>query len=363
MDEIKIVSNTADSHLSFIQNLVAKKASRLIIASPYLASNFEKFLQKFDFSCCSEIVLFTTFKPNDYEQLTKPFQLKSFFNFMANSYPKAKVVIHIDNSLHGKVYVSSFENESIALITSANFTNNGLQNNHEWGLATNKNEVIATLLDELFDAIEYPSITLNQIAKACLFAEHYMRTNSEWNRKPEIESDILGTVYSVGNPENLDPQYFLKPIGVSDSPILHKDKRDFSELHQYLHFSVRRPKGVRKGDIVITIGVGGGALLSYFIVTGALQHVSEEEIKNDLWKARWPWYMEGRNQAQEFSSKWWTHDLQRNDLLEEFKSSMPDIPVTEAGGFSLGTLNRGNDKVRITKQFGQYLISKIDNAS
>ena len=30
------------------------------------------------------------------------------------------------------------------------------------------------------------------------------------------------------------------------------------------------------------------------------------------------------------------------------------MPVTEAGGFGLGTLNYGGDKVRITKEFGNF---------
>ena len=44
---------------------------------------------------------------------------------------------------------------------------------------------------------------------------------------------------------------------------------------------------------------------------------------------------------------------------EEFEELYPDVPVTYVGGFSLGTLNRGNDKVRITEEFGDFLISKI----
>ena len=119
---------------------------------------------------------------------------------------------------------------------------------------------------------------------------------------------------------------------------------------------------MRKGDILITTAVGAGSLLSYFKVTGGLQHVTEEEIRREEWKERWPWYMEGRNQSPKFGSQWWIHNIRRQDALNEFKEKYPGIAVTYAGGFSLGTLNMGNDKVRITKEFGDFLISKIENS-
>ena len=75
---------------------------------------------------------------------------------------------------------------------------------------------------------------------------------------------------------------------------------------------------------------------------------------------RWPWYMEGRNQSPDFSRQWWVYNLQRKDALNEFLEKYPSVPVTAAGGFNLGTLNMGNDKVRITKEFGDFLISKIE---
>ena len=72
--------------------------------------------------------------------------------------------------------------------------------------------------------------------------------------------------------------------------------------------------------------------------------------------------MEGRNQSPEFGRTWWVHDIRRQDALNEFLEKYPGIAVTHAGGFSLGTLNMGSDKVRITEEFGNFLISKIEDA-
>ena len=248
------------------------------------------------------------------------------------------------------------------IVSSANFTRNGLSNNHEWGLATSDDEIIDYVITDLFESIEYQDVTYTQIKRACLFADQYARDNPEWKKKPDIFSDILESVYSVDDKSNTNPQYFLKPVGVTESPILIEDERDFSNIHENLHFSKKKPKGVRKGDVLITVAVTAGSLLSYYKVTGGLQEVNQEEIAREPWKERWPWYMEGRNLSPKFGEKWWIYNIQRKDVLSEFLQRNPGVPVTSAGGFSLGALNYGGDKVKITKEFGNFLISKIDNA-
>lgn len=359
MPDITMVANSEKNHLDALKKLIIRKANRLLIASPYLATNFKALLNEFNFENIEIIELITTFKANDPEQLSKPNTLKEYFEFFPTNYPNVKTRLHIDNLLHGKIYITSKEENHIAILGSANFTRNGLCHNHEWSLSIKENEVIDNIIDDLFNSIEYEDVTYNQIKRSCLFADQFKRDNSGWNKQPEIASDFLKIIYSVDESANLEPKYFLKPIGVTDEPVLLEDKRNFSEIHQNLHFSKRKPSGVKKGDIVITVGVGGGALLTYFKVTEGLEYATANEIEKEAWKERWPWYMEGRNQSPEFAKKWWEHNLQINSLLEQFLETHPSIPVTKAGGFGLGTLNFGSDKVRITKEFGDYLIKKI----
>lgn len=359
MADIKMVSNSEDNHLDALKKLFIQKANRILIASPYLAKNLKSLLNEFNFENIESVELITTFKVNDPEQINKPQTLKTYFEFFSTNYPDVKIKLHIDNLLHGKIYVSTKEETHIAILGSANFTRRGLCDNHEWGVLIKEDEVIDNIIEDLYSSIEYEDVTYNQIKKACLFADQYERDNSDWNKQPEITGDFLKKIYSVDDSENLEPNYFLKPIGVSDNPVLLEDKRNFSDIHQNLHFSKKKPSGVRKGDIVITVGVGGGALLTYFKVTGGLERATDNEIKKDAWKERWPWFMEGRNQAPEFSGEWWEHNLQVSVLLEKFLKKYTAIPVTKAGGFGLGTLNFGSDKVRITKEFGDFLIENI----
>jgi hypothetical protein len=355
-----LISNSESNHRDELIKLIRWSDERFVIASPFLAENMEGFLNSFDFSSIKKIDLITTFKPSNPEQVTKPFQLKAFFLHFKNKYKNIDVKIHIDNQLHGKMYFSLGSSPKKMILTSGNFTMNGLCNNHEWGILTSDENLIEQALHELFNGIEYPEVSYLQIERSCQFAEVYLGNNPEWSKKPEIFSNILESTYSDKDTQNTNPQYFLKPIGHKENPVTIDSQRDFSGLHQYLHFSKKKPKGVKKGDIIITTAVGVGSLLSFFRVTGGLQHVSEDDIKDNDWAERWPWFLEGKNNSPKFGSEWWKHNIRRQDLLSDFRELYPQTPVTYAGGFTLGTINMGNDKVKITKEFGDYLISQIE---
>lgn len=352
-----LVSNSINSHKNILNSLLKECNGTLYIASPYLAEEMDGFLEEFDFSNVERVELITTFKPKNIEQLTKPFQIRDFFNHFKSRYPKTQVIVHVDNYLHGKLYILGKHNRKM-IVTSANFTKNGMVGNHEFGLLIEDDTIIQQTLDELLDCIEYKEISYEQIKKACLFSETYSEDNPEWMQKPIIHCDILNKVYADTDPKNVSRKYYLKPLGDTKKPILIDSKRDFSELNQRLNFT-KEPKGIRKGDVIITTAIGCGALLSYFYVTlGAAEMTSLELEKEPRYK-RWPWYVEGRNQSPSFGKKWWGANLNRDSLSKEFKELYPDIPLTNAGSLTLGTINFGNDKVQLTKEFGEFLISRI----
>jgi hypothetical protein len=357
-----LISNISHTHRDFLNELLSDGADSLVIVSPFLSSDIHKFLQEFALETLSSIELITTFKPNDIEQFTKPFQIKAFFDSFKDIQANIKTTVHVDNSLHGKLYIVGKKTDRKMILTSANFTQNGMVGNHEWGILIEDADIISKALEEIYDNLDYPEVTYNQIGNACKHAETHLRYNPELSaiqKPPPIKSDILRRTYSDTDKANVNPQYFLKPIGSADDPITIEEQEDFSDLHQNLHFSKKKPKGVRKGDYVITTAIGAGLLLSYFRVTGSLQEVPKKEQQENPEKARWPWFMEGRNQSQSFGAHWWEHKLHRQALLDEFRDHFPETPVTHAGGFTLGTINMGNDKVRITPEFGEFLIRKI----
>ena len=102
MPEIKMISNSDRNHLDELKALFNTKADRLIIVSPFLATNIRELLGEFSFEKTGSIELVTTLKPKDPEQLSKPYQLKDYFEFFHEKHPKIKVKLHVDNDLHEK---------------------------------------------------------------------------------------------------------------------------------------------------------------------------------------------------------------------------------------------------------------------
>ena len=356
---MKLIVNTEEKkHLHSLQEMFQKCSGNIIIASPYLASDMKKFLSQFDFQNITSIILITSFKPNDFEQYTKPFQLRDFFCFFEQNYLKLfsekRVTLHINNDLHGKIYIAS----NSMLLTSANFTCNGLKKNHEFGISIEDETKINIIKEQLLNPenLDHSDISYSQIKDAVRYAQTYQNQYPLQKQELPKFNGILETITNINNP---NPQYFLKPIGDSESPILLKSEEDFSAIKQDIRFA-KKPKNIRKGDIIIAFGTGSRALLSYFYVTtGNVQEFSLEERKVYADKERWPFFMDGCNQSPNFGRQWYKHNLHQKMLLEEFQYHNPNIAITVAGGDNLNTFQRGSDKVRITKEFGDFLISKI----
>ena len=156
--------------------------------------------------------------------------------------------------------------------------------------------------------------------------------------------------------EEVESEIWLKPIGHTESPI--ETGRKFDEINPRLHFSKRRPTGVKIDDIIITYGVGARAILSVYKVLSEPKYITEEEIKAG-YDERWPWYVIGENLTPKFGNKWWEFDLKHKELAEEYLSEHPEMPITDAGTQSFGAFNFGQDKLHLDHKFGNWLFNKI----
>jgi hypothetical protein len=356
---MRVISNSSSNHGTLFSELLHESCDELFLVSPYLTDDFEALIGIDNISSVNIVTLVTKLKKNDPDQISKPKSLKSFYKLIRKKCQNAKINIHIDNNLHGKIYIFKKGKMQRAIITSANLTQNGLYNNHEWGLQIDDIDVISQLQNEVLECIDYPDITESLVDRLLMYSDQYQRHNPEWMKNVVPEADILEDVYNEGVRNNKEPRYYLKPVGVSEDPIYKEDQRDFSDLHQDLHFSVKGVGSIRAGDIVITTAVGCGCLLSYFQVTGSPVQATYEEQQTAPWRQRWPWHIEGRNLSRNYGGSWWEYDLYRKALLDSFLEQYPNEAVTQSGSKTLGTLNFGNDKVTITKPFAEFLISKI----
>ncbi len=357
---MRVISNTHSNHGEEFSGLLNSEVTDLFMASPFITSDFSDLFKTYKLAGVKSITLVTTLKENDKDQITKPSALKSFYEMARSKCPNAKVKVHVDNSLHGKIYIFKSVEAAKAIVTSANLTYSGFYSNHEWGLLIDSIKEIAQLENEVLESIDYPDVTEFFVDRLMMYSEQYQKDHPDWGKVVSPESNILEHVYNQEQTYNKAPKYYLKPVGVSEDPIYKEHKRDFSDLHQDLYFSKKGTGAICAGDVVITTAVGCGCLLSCFEITGRPQEATANEKLLDPWKERWPFHIQGRNKSQKYGGSWWEYDLDRKVLLEEFLRQYPNEKITKAGGVTFGTLNFGSDKVEITEAFGKFLIERIN---
>ena len=267
--------------------------------------------------------------------------------------------LSINNRLHGKVYIFKKENQLIAsVITSANFTNNGLHRNHEWGIEIDDIKEMLQLEKSILGSIEYSSISLQEIQR---MRDHIASIPPLPSSAvvPVIALDLTKFI-STAQPiisitRNI--KYWLKPTGSSEAWVDPKESYD-REI-TLLHFSTRPPTGVHVGDILIGYSIGWGRMLGLFEVLTDPEHVSDEEMEEEEWMERWPWYVQGRNLCPGFGANWWQLNLQLVELKEKYQQNDPSLIVTQAGNISFGALNFGQDKIELTAEFAVFVMNEI----
>lgn len=291
--------------------------------------------------------LVTTLKPRDLDQYSKVPFFKNLFDFCNKS--KIELEILIENSLHGKVYISKYDNgESEAIITSANFTNNGLRLNNEWGTKITNQDQITELENGILSKVFLKPLTEKDIN---IFLELIAKNPKTENTENPTNLDLSKKLDIKENPFFIEKNinYWLKPIGVSGDNIPWE--RVFDVIDSDLHFSKLKPKGVKKNDILICIAVGHSNILSIYKVKSEVKYNGDE---ND----RWPYFVVGENLTPFYGQNWNSQDItitnQKNEVIRQGKFN-----ITPSGKNSFGSLMRGADKLRLTPEFGEYLVNKI----
>jgi len=150
MNESIINNLTRKNHLSTLIDLFSS-ANEIVIISPFISSDFNFF--PFDkLSHIDKLTLVTTLKPKTSDQFKKVTFLDQLFNFCDNHDISLNVLV--ENSLHGKIYIAKFNEQAVgAVLTSANFTRNGLKVNNEWGVSINDNTQIQTIEEGILSKV------------------------------------------------------------------------------------------------------------------------------------------------------------------------------------------------------------------
>jgi len=324
-------------------------------------TDFADFFGEISFSSLTKLHLITTLCPKSFDQIKKISSLVSLIEFPAIRDKKVKCQISLNNKLHGKIYIFKKADSYVsAIISSANFTGSGLSRKHEWGVEISDIEEIKQLELSILGSIQFPNLTFEEIyrmqQKTIDFLEKQPQTEVR-----DIDLDLTGSLTSSSWTSEFDEtiQFWLKPIGSSESPV--RENRPFNEIEEDLHFSKQRPNGVKPNDILIAYGVGTTKMLSVYRVTSFPIRVPQEDIDKDKdnWLERWPWYVEAENLTQHFGATWAKHNLFTGSLRDEYLIANPDKPITAVGGQTLGALNYGKDKLKLAPDFAKFIIGKI----
>jgi hypothetical protein len=299
-----------------------------------------------------------TLKEYDIDQIKKAKTFETILSLMKKN--SINIDILIDNSLHGKVYLFKKENEIFTgILTSANFTDNGLENNHEYGIEIkNKNE-----LDELYRMVFYNKsnikLTMNQIKRIIEKSNKY-RDENGLKEKTKININ-LNLIKDIGNNKDFlyftDGNYWLKPIGTSEGKM--EEGEEFNNLEERLNFSVR-PAGIRKGDIIIVYGVGPEKILSVYNVNSSeIISAVAKEIKKENWREQYSWSVMGKNLTIKYGGQWWEHNINIFEQHKRFIEKYPDENITFVGGQNLNGMKYRRDKLKLGKRFAEYVITKV----
>jgi HKD family nuclease len=342
---VRILNNIDSRHFDELKQFVAG-SDELHIVSPFLMESFDIFFDEIIANSeIKRIVLVTKLKDNDPDLLRKANSLHSFlFNCLTNS---IAFRVHEDSKLHGKIYIAHKNGVPIrGIITSANFTDNGLNQNHEWGVLVEDQEALKKLIADI-GKVSSHALTREELQGIIENIDIYAK-NEEVHKVPKFDLEV-GHLFKKKTVElKPDVRYFIKPVGSSDRPF--ETTRKLNSDFEKMHFS-RRPTPVRIGDILICNGVGTTKLLGYFEV------ISEPYIWDST--SQWSWELEVKNLCPEYSESWNTF----NNTIGSIVASYDHVhPVTNVGGCTLGALQFGRGRIQLTEEFAKHVIELMEGS-
>lgn len=356
---MKVINNlqAGRDHGARIKALIAQ-SDELVFASPYLMSDFSPWFSELDLGLLERFHLITTLQPNTIDQLSKVNALVSFIECASTSEKHWKFEISLNNRLHGKVFLFK-RNGAVhtAILTSANLTNNGLRNNHEWGVEINESEHLHKVEMDLLSAIQYKRLTESEIYERQAIANAYSQQHPVFGEE-SLELDLTEGLKPDWFKPQAIPSVFFKPIGSSDEPV--DDDWVFNAGYDQLDFSRKRPNSVHPGDIVVAYASGTGRLLSVFEVSSTPKLSTDTEIEQHSWKTRWPWYVKAKNLTPRFGTTWNQHHITTTMLKDQYLLEHPEGAISAAGGTTLGAFSFGADRLQLSAEFGRYVIQQLE---
>lgn len=344
MENLQVIANNEQqNHIAKLKRL-AKESNTFIIVAPFLSNDISKLFDGME--SIKNVTIYTNMKA--YEDVPeKIISLYQFHQYCIEK--KMDLQIKSDDSLHGKVYL--FYKDAVEkgmIITSGNFTENGLRNNHEFGVLiqdANEQRNIAKEVEKLktYDISEEQLKVLYE--KATLFLEEHK------NHKKRDKFDIGQYIDEMpSNAKYMNRNYYLKPLGTKDNPFLEPNTLQEKDL---IGFG-KKEKNIHKGDVFLCHATGPGMIVGYYVVDCDEQYY--KKINPD---DRWGYKFDVVGRSVPFSKHWWDAELVTKKLVEEYLQDNPKKHITFSDGDTIGSLNFGSEKIRLQPDFARFIIGKI----
>lgn len=343
---MRVVNNCRGNHIEEVKDLLAN-SNKALIASPFISLTVIDKMKNWLTFGFQELTLITTLKEKDPDQLRKVPVLMELFRLKKTR--GFHLAVKIDNQLHGKVYIGMRdENFTGAIVTSANFTDNGLENNHEWGIFFNDQKEISNMHQQI---VKDASLELTE--KALMKMKQWIDDNPKEDVKsPSIDVSFIDMIEKpIVNKASLT--YWLKPLGKSPDPV--PPTRLFGEGEHQITFTTKNPRGIAEGDILLVYSVVSQQMISVFQATDKRGVLTEFDNPGD---ERWPNYIWCKNLSPEYGANWPVKGLTFRKLREEFLKRYPTKSVLPSGN-KLNGMQWGADHIKCIPEFAEYVLMRI----
>lgn len=340
-----ILSNEGDFNHYNILVKYSTMADRLVIISPFLAPDMPGLLA--DMPTIKRVELYTNLDGYGMA-LSVLSSINRLYEYGGDQ--GIDVVVKYNDHLHGKAYLLYEGSESRGfLITSGNFTDNGLKYNHEYGVFLDNEFLQKELADQIF-RLFWMELSFKDVISLNKKAEEFMKEHKE------IKQPIFKACDYCFNRRKIIPggfKYFVKPLGNKARPV----KSGYTIIDDnYIGFSEERTD-ILEGDLFICHAVKTGNVLGICRILG-----NEQKESINFGGDRWHYKFKTECITEEYSAHWWDYDLKTFHLVREFNGSKKqEEHVTSKGTDSLGTLQFGSQAVRVTHEFIQFIMDKIED--
>lgn len=343
-----IIENLSNTHISAVK-LLLSRSDQAIIISPFISVDAVRMVEK-NLARLNSLTLVTTFKRDDYDQVKKIPVLRSLFSISEER--SMALSVKVDNKLHGKIYIGIKRGQYIgAIVTSANFTSSGLKTNHEWGYCIEDSNEIRLMVEQVLQNTE---CDIDKEALATMEKAIIDSGLSDKMVRPKVDMDLLDLVRPSHISYGDKITFWLKPLGTIENPVAPDVRFDYNPFRMTF---ARGVNSIKEGDVIIAYAVKLRKILSVFTATsdkGPIEHFENERDK------RWPYYVMCDNRATQFGANWSKMNLSLDSLSKSFLNSHPQSFLHHESK-TLSVFQWGLDRLRISREFAEYIIDEVIN--